>query len=251
MVIAISSLFNKLNKGKWPRIMALFVSGILWIVGLSLSHPATGERQGVLGGPPSLPSADVISPEKSAILRPSTIFEPLSQTAHAASAPEPKLAEGVLTRQAMVVFPPVVQVDSPWGATPTDSFEADGSKVLNGYFIMPAKGFNWGILHNHNAVDIANACGTPIVAAADGLVVPDNSFGDGASGWNGGYGKFVLLEHPNGTRTRYAHLSEIDVSIGAYVKQGARIGLMGETGEATGCHVHFEVYGVKNPFAKN
>ena len=123
---------------------------------------------------------------------------------------------------------------------------------LNTSFVKPAEGFNWGKLHHYNAVDISNSCGTPVVASAEGLVVPDDSFGDGRGTWNGGYGNFVLIEHPFGdaVRTRYAHLSKILVDIGDYVKQGQEIGLMGESGEATGCHVHFEVYGAQNPFAK-
>lgn len=119
-------------------------------------------------------------------------------------------------------------------------------------FIKPVEGYNWGALHHYNAVDIANSCGTPIRAAAEGLVVPDDNFGDGQSGWNGGYGSFVLIEHPFGTnvRTRYAHLEKVLVGIGDYIKQGQEIGLMGDTGDASGCHVHFEVYGAQNPFAK-
>ena len=124
---------------------------------------------------------------------------------------------------------------------------------FNDQFIMPANGYNWGILHHYNAVDIANSCGTPVVAAAEGLVTPDDATPENIDGWNGGYGNFVLIEHPFGdnVRTRYAHLKTISVQIGDYVKQGQVIGLMGETGEATGCHVHFEVYGAENPFAKN
>jgi murein DD-endopeptidase MepM/ murein hydrolase activator NlpD len=120
-------------------------------------------------------------------------------------------------------------------------------------FVKPADGFNWGILHHYNAVDIAAGCGTPVAASAEGLVVPDENFGDGHGLWNGGYGEFVLIEHlfGDGVRTRYAHLEKILVNIGDYVKQGQEIGLMGETGDATGCHVHFEVIGAQNPFAKS
>jgi murein DD-endopeptidase MepM/ murein hydrolase activator NlpD len=132
---------------------------------------------------------------------------------------------------------------------------------LNSNFIKPADGFNWGIVHHYNAVDIANSCDVAVVASAEGLVVPDSSFGDGVSGCptadvpsgcNGGYGKFVLIEHPFGdsVKTRYAHLSKVLVNIGDYVQQGQQIGTMGQSGEATGCHVHFEVYGAENPFAK-
>lgn len=123
---------------------------------------------------------------------------------------------------------------------------------FNDRFVRPADGFNWGQLHNYNAVDIANSCGIPVYASAEGLVVPDTSFGDGLDGWNGGYGKFVLIEHPFGDsiRTRYAHLASVAVNIGDYVEQGQVIGAIGDTGDSTGCHVHFEVYGAKNPFTK-
>ncbi len=123
---------------------------------------------------------------------------------------------------------------------------------FNGNFIKPADGFNWGILHHYNAVDIANSCGISVVASAEGLVVPDETYGDGHGGWSGGYGQFVLIEHPFGdsVRTRYAHLEKILVNIGDYVQQGQEIGIMGDTGDATGCHVHFEVYDAENPFTK-
>jgi len=123
---------------------------------------------------------------------------------------------------------------------------------LKNYFVLPAQGWNWGELHNYNAVDIANRCGTPVYAAAEGLVIPDDELGDGSGGWNNGYGIFVLIEHPNGTRTRYAHLGKVLIKIGDYVSEGDQIGVMGNTGMIhgpTGCHLHFEVYGAKNPFA--
>lgn len=115
------------------------------------------------------------------------------------------------------------------------------------HFSRPAEGFNWGRLHSHNAVDIANSCGTPVYAAAEGLVTAAAS-----DGWNNGYGNFVLIEHPFGdnVRTRYAHMATVGVSIGDYVEQGQVIGTMGRTGDSTGCHLHFEVYGAVNPLAK-
>lgn len=119
---------------------------------------------------------------------------------------------------------------------------------LRGYFAIPTTGWNWGKLHNYNAVDIANACGTPIYAAAEGLVAE-------ATGpeWNGGYGSYVIIEHPNGTKTRYAHNDRNVVSVGDYVAQGDLIAYIGNTGQThgpTGCHLHFEVMGARNPFAK-
>lgn len=134
------------------------------------------------------------------------------------------------------------------GATrrPAAAFAASGELPnLDGYFARPAEGFNWGQLHKYNAVDIANVCGTPILAAAEGLVI-DASIDD----WSSGYGNYVLIEHPTGVRSRYAHLRKTDASIGDYLEQGEVIGEMGESGEATGCHLHFEVEGAKNPLAR-
>lgn len=123
---------------------------------------------------------------------------------------------------------------------------------LKGYFTLPARGWNLGELHEKNAVDIANKCGSEVYAAAEGVVVPDEKLGDGTEGWNDGYGTFVLLEHPNGTRTRYAHLGRALVKAGEELNTGAIIGIMGNTGNThgpTGCHLHFEVLDAKNPFA--
>jgi len=141
----------------------------------------------------------------------------------------------------------------PGGVLNAQLASAGALPNFDSQFIMPANGYDWGILHHYNAVDIANSCGTPVVAAADGLVVPDSEIPYTPGGWNGGYGNFVLIEHPfgNNVLTRYAHLEQVMVQIGDYVRQGQEIGLMGESGEASGCHVHFEVIGAHNPFAKS
>lgn len=118
------------------------------------------------------------------------------------------------------------------------------------YFTLPARGWNWGVLHPNNAVDIADSCGSPIYAAQEGLVIEES----GSNSWNQGYGNFIVIEHPNNTKTKYAHNKRNLVKIGAYVKQGqaiAEIGSTGKTHGVTGCHLHFEVLGAKNPFAIN
>lgn len=117
--------------------------------------------------------------------------------------------------------------------------------TLSGYFMQPATGYNWGRIHGRNGVDVANSCGTPIYAAADGTVTLAKS-----SGYNGGFGKFIKINHPNGTETLYAHASRLVASIGQIVARGQQIAVMGSTGRSTGCHVHFEVHGAKNPLAK-
>jgi len=119
---------------------------------------------------------------------------------------------------------------------------------VDGYFIMPANGWNWGQLHYNNAVDIAGVCGSEVYAAQSGAVAEE-----AGEGWNGGYGNYVAIEHPNGTETLYAHTSRNLVAVGDLVTQGEVIALTGNTGNVngeTGCHLHFEVHGAENPFIK-
>ncbi|KKU99397.1 MAG: Peptidase M23 family protein [Candidatus Jorgensenbacteria bacterium GW2011_GWC1_48_8] len=119
---------------------------------------------------------------------------------------------------------------------------------LASYFMLPARGWNWGTLHEYNAVDIADQCSKPIYASAEGLVAEESSNGF----WNQGYGNYIMIEHPNGTKTRYAHTDKNLVKVGDYVSQGDPIATIGNTGNThgpTGCHLHFEVYGARNPFA--
>lgn len=115
---------------------------------------------------------------------------------------------------------------------------------LDDYFIHPTAGAGYKSrgIHGHNAVDIAGPCWSPIYAAAAGSVAVSDSYG-----WNGGYGKYVKVSHPNDTQTIYAHNIQNEVSSGQTVKQGELLAYMGSTGRSTGCHVHWEVYGALNP----
>lgn len=113
-----------------------------------------------------------------------------------------------------------------------------------GYFLRPVMGGRKSRrIHGYNAVDLANSCGLPVLASADGSVIAVRS-----AGWNGGYGKYLVVSHPNHTQTLYAHLSSVFFSPGQAVEQGNAIGLIGSTGNSTGCHVHFEIRGARNPF---
>jgi LysM repeat protein len=98
-------------------------------------------------------------------------------------------------------------------------------------------------IHGYNGVDLAAPQGTPVRASAAGVVIISRN-----AGWNGGYGQYVVIKHPNGSQTLYAHLSVNSVATGATVAQGQRIGSVGNTGRSTGDHLHFEVRGAKNPF---
>jgi len=98
-------------------------------------------------------------------------------------------------------------------------------------------------IHGYNAVDIATPIGTSVKASAGGKIIVSKE-----TGWNGGYGGYIVIEHSNGVQTLYAHLSESKVSQGQWVEQGETIGYSGNSGRSTGPHLHFEVRGAKNPF---
>ncbi|PZU97930.1 MAG: hypothetical protein DCE90_05400 [Pseudanabaena sp.] len=106
-------------------------------------------------------------------------------------------------------------------------------------FIWPAdgvftSGYGWRWGRIHQGIDIAAPVGTPILAAASGVVE--------YSSWNdGGYGNMIDIRHADGTITRYAHMNDLYVKAGQTVSQGQLIGAMGSTGFSTGPHLHFEI----------
>lgn len=146
-----------------------------------------------------------------------------------------------------IVVTPAPAASKPAG-TPSRSI---GLPEYIGYFLRPIIGGrnvrgtknNPHGLHGYNGVDLANGFGMPIMASAGGTVIRAKS-----TGWNGGYGKYIIITHPNGTQTLYAHLNSILVEVGQRVVQGASIGYAGSTGNSTGPHLHFEIRGAKNPF---
>jgi murein DD-endopeptidase MepM/ murein hydrolase activator NlpD len=118
-------------------------------------------------------------------------------------------------------------------------------------FIWPTRGvitsgYGWRWGRMHQGIDIANAVGSPVDAAADGVVE--------YAGWNsGGYGNMIDIRHADGSLTRYGHLNAVLVREGQRVQQGQQIGEMGSTGYSTGPHLHFEVHpahqGAVNPIS--
>lgn len=104
------------------------------------------------------------------------------------------------------------------------------------YVVVPGGDYRDPLRPKHNGLDFATGRNTPSVKAAKGgkVVIA-------RSGWNGGYGNYVKIDHGNGLETRYAHLSKISVKEGQYVSAGTVIGNVGTTGNSTGNHLHFEV----------
>ncbi|NLE07215.1 MAG: peptidoglycan DD-metalloendopeptidase family protein [Parcubacteria group bacterium] len=154
------------------------------------------------------------------------------------------LKEGeALVAGEVIIIPDGEAVIKTSSGTYTNS-SGSGLKEYSGYYMRPiAGGKRTQGIHGYNAVDLAAPIGTPIFAAADGEVIISKS-----GGWNGGYGNYIVIRHPNGTQTLYSHNSENNVSVGDTVKQGDVIGAIGSTGKSTGPHLHFEIRGAKNPF---
>ncbi len=128
-------------------------------------------------------------------------------------------------------------------ARSTVRVKGSNAPSYRGYYIRPATGTKTQGLHGYNAIDIGASFGTPIVASASGRVIRAKY-----SGWNSGYGNYLIIQHGNGTQTLYAHAKSVIVSVGQQVVQGQVIAYMGSTGRSTGSHVHFEIRGARNPF---
>ncbi len=112
----------------------------------------------------------------------------------------------------------------------------DSTQSGTGFFIRPTVGYviTQRFLPWHSGIDLAANIGTQVFASDGGTVV--------FAGWNpAGYGNLIVLDHGNGWRTYYGHLSEVDVACGNWVPRGSIIGKVGSTGNSTGPHLHFEM----------
>lgn len=122
----------------------------------------------------------------------------------------------------------------------------NGDGISHGSLVWPAPasrtvtspfGMRWhpvyGSYRMHNGIDIGASYGTNVLAADGGIVV--------TSTYSSSYGYYIVIDHGNGMKTTYAHLSKLLVSVGQSVSRGQVIGLIGSTGVSTGPHLHFEV----------
>lgn len=173
----------------------------------SRSGPARPTPQGGQGGP-------VVKPDVNDL---SNLVKDLQATAKAREQSLSSLREALVERNARLAATPSIW---PTYGDVTSRFGWRGSP------------WGWGS-DWHSGIDIANDYGTPIEATAEGTVV--------FSGWFGGYGKMIQVDHGNGIVTVYAHNSENIVSVGTHVKKGQTIAYMGSTGYSTGSHLHYEV----------
>ncbi|SLN44625.1 Murein DD-endopeptidase MepM [Aquimixticola soesokkakensis] len=106
-----------------------------------------------------------------------------------------------------------------------------GTPLQTAFRFTSGFGPRWGRMHE--GTDFAGAYGSPIYSTADGVVT--------FAGWSSGYGRLVKIQHAFGIETRYGHQSEIYVKVGQKVSRGDKIGAMGNSGQSTGTHLHYEV----------
>ena len=192
---------------------------------------ATGQPQAAL---PDQPTASP-TPEQS----PAGPTPQGEQPATATQVPQPTSVPTTTT--GFNVPPP----DIPYDPNKTDFTERGSATcpgnqqgpVGSGKFIWPSvyQSLSGGAFREgHPGIDLSTPSGTPVYAADAGLVI--------FAGWTGvGYGNTVVIDHGNGYRTLYGHLSQVSTYCGAKVKAGKLIGLSGSTGNSTGPHLHFEV----------
>lgn len=156
------------------------------------------------------------------------------------SASELSIGDTVIIPDGTIAAPAPVKTATPSRTSGATAATGGGSSG----FVNPVPGSvrTQGI-HGYNGVDLAAPAGTAVRAAQAGEVIVARG-----TGWNGGYGLYVVIKHPNGTQTLYAHLSSLSVTAGDSVVSGQTIGAVGNTGRSTGNHLHFEVRGARNPF---
>lgn len=143
----------------------------------------------------------------------------------------------------------IVEDKTPINSTSTvDILDVSETEIIETEFIFPVESkiitSSYGIkVHAitkeeklHTGIDIGAPKGADIIASEDGTVVYVDDY------ISGGYGKFLIIEHENGFKTLYAHCKSIVVESGDVVKQGQKIATVGNTGQSTGPHLHFEVH---------
>lgn len=131
--------------------------------------------------------------------------------------------------------------------TNNTSTSSSSVKVESGYYLRPSSGpitspYGSRRAGFHYGIDIGASRGTKVVAAATGTIVETVSYCiEGRVSCGGRYGNYIMIQHSNGTITRYAHLSKVNVEVGEQVSKGEKIGTTGNTGHSTGPHLHFQI----------
>lgn len=178
------------------------------------------------------------------------VKEPTKKVVEVAEKTVSKIVPTVLAANISEVSNTVTQEKDKDAVLEKSTENTEGKKEVeeNKKFVNPISNaiLTQGV-HDGNAVDFGVAVGTPVHATGDGKVIIAKS-----SGYNGGYGSYIVINHDKGGQTLYGHLSKVTVSVGDTVSAGDNIGLSGNSGKSTGPHLHYKEIGTgtKNTFAK-
>lgn len=192
----------QLSSDDHTKVMAAAIDGKGYVSDADLVE---GEKNGVGGGQPTVGAPQILTGEFAVSNAPITNYD--EQLRKAVEFSNERAEADRLARMPSTVVP------------------ADGA-YTSGF------GMRWGT--NHNGIDIANAIGTPIYSAMDGVVVD--------AGEAQGYGQWVRVLHGDGAITVYGHVETIDCYVGQKVMAGEKIAGMGNRGFSTGPHLHFEIW---------
>jgi murein DD-endopeptidase MepM/ murein hydrolase activator NlpD len=227
---------------------------VLTIVGITCGGLAIAQAQSAQTDPPTsfevfrsirsaealVSSSDAISEAESPVLVASALDDADDYIREIFGSPIPNKMTAAEAAVKRPLAPPLPDLDNGPAPLPDETLASVPSFIRNsrallwpmrGGMVTSRFGMRWGRMHQ--GTDIAAPYGTPILAAADGKVV--------FSGWEGGYGQLVIVDHGNGLKTKYGHCSQLLVRVGEIVHQGDILGKVGTTGHATGPHLHYEV----------
>lgn len=147
------------------------------------------------------------------------------------------MVDGVVTDRQAISYNVTKQAVPEITVTGTRLKSGMVAQIGSGSFIWPVPNYTYvsrWMSSGHRGADICAAYGTTIIASDSGTVI--------AAGWHYSYGNYVEIDHGNGYKTLYAHMSAISVTQGQAVSQGDKIGEVGSTGNSTGNHCHFEMF---------
>lgn len=147
------------------------------------------------------------------------------------------MIDGVVTDRQAISYNVTKQAVPEITVTGTRLKSGMVAQIGSGSFIWPVPNYTYvsrWMSSGHRGADICAAYGTTIIASDSGTVI--------AAGWHYSYGNYVEIDHGNGYKTLYAHMSAISVTQGQAVSQGDKIGEVGSTGNSTGNHCHFEMF---------
>jgi murein DD-endopeptidase MepM/ murein hydrolase activator NlpD len=250
----------RIERRRAPRRVAIPATGVLAVAAAlvlasqafapaPLAARSSGDRAGAVGSASEAPGAEATAAAVPAV--------GVAAIEIPGASPQPAVASLLVgsVGQAVAAEPPSTPTGYRWPLEHARITQAFGP-ASTGLFVVDGHRF-------HDGIDIANFCGAPILAAHAGTVVAAGRHVISLLGWTGDLAAYnayltakhlwgtearvIVIDDGNGYRSVYIHLHRIDVTVGQVVKAGQQIGLEGNSGHATGCHLHYSLYRVDDP----